>query len=176
MSTIVTSHYAHYLCVIEGKRSNWFQHIQTIQEPDSIMLLTVSALSYNGRHLVTYAYDERLKMTYVTAWLAYEGRKVRRMAGQGNVGALAVSHNMDVVLIGKENGELRIWEPRRHGSERVCTPYPGCSFVAGKSRVWLSDDATLAFCLTKEISAWDIATGAVLAVYTPDVSIQVFHS
>ncbi|ELT94787.1 hypothetical protein CAPTEDRAFT_208371 [Capitella teleta] len=167
-STIVTSYYAHHLCVFDIQSQT---HTQTLESQTSMLFLHVSALTNNGSHLVHTNYDDESKASYVTLWDCGSGLIRKRLRNEKNVQAIAISDNAQRVVFGKRSQELRIWEPFEPNSLRKIKGYPSLNFGIG-SVIHIVDNGSKAIVFAGDISLWDLANGVVLAVFTPDMRIQ----
>lgn len=165
---IVASFYAHHLCVFNIPT---LSHIATIESEHSMMFLYVSALTPDGSHLAQANYDEDSKTSYVTLWDCATGLIKKRLKNEVNVCALGITEDADRVVIGKENNELRIWDPMRTNSMKKIKGYPGLKFGVG-SKIFIVEGNTRAVVFAGDISLWDIEKGIVLSVFNPDMKIQ----
>ncbi len=170
LSIIVASYYAHHLCVFDVPEQT---HIQTLENPNSMMFLHVAALAPNGGHLVHANYDDETKTSYVTLWDCRKGAVKRRLRNEKNVFSIAISHQAEKVVFGKANQELRVWYPGRTNSLQRIKGYPGLNFGVG-SQIVITDDGSRAIAFTGDISVWDLEKASVLAVFTPDMKINCF--
>jgi WD40 repeat protein len=171
LSTVITAHYAHHLCVFDVESQT---HTHTLESFGSMMLLYISALTYSGSHLVHTNYDEEEKMSYLTLWDARQGFVRKRLRNEKNVTCVDISSDAHRIVFGKSTKELRIWEPfnRGHTMRRV-KGYPTLNFGV-QSQIHIIDDGQRAVVYAGDISIWDLENPTVLGVFTPDMRIQSF--
>ena len=170
MKTIVASFYGHHLCVFDLPS---LSHVQTLENPNSMLLLHVAALTDNGSHLVHANYDEENKISYVTLWECKTGYVKKRLRNERNVCAIAVSDGGEKVVFGKSNKELRIWCPARSSSMKKIKGYTGLNFGVD-SQIVIIESGQKAIVYAGEISMWDLEKSTILTVFTPDMKIQGF--
>ncbi|KAK2141642.1 hypothetical protein LSH36_1062g00016 [Paralvinella palmiformis] len=171
LSTVITSHYAHHLCVFDVQSQS---HVQTLENHSSMLFLYTSAMTVNGSHLVHTNYDEEAKLSYLTLWDAREGYVRKRLRNEKNVTCVDISNDASRIVFGKSTKELRIWEPLAHGrSMRRIKGYPTLNF-GDHSQIHIIDDGRRAVVYAGDISLWDLEDAAVLGVFTPDMRIQCF--
>ena len=168
MSTIVASYYGHHLCVFDVPS---LQHIQTLENPSSMLLLHVATLSRDGSHLLHANYDDDAKLSYVTVWNSHGGYVKKRLRNEKNVCAVAMTDEAKLVVIAKTNNELRVWRPGSGEVPRKICGYVGLNMKAG-TRIYLLKDGDMAVVFAGDISVWDLVNGCVVSVFTPDVSIS----
>ena len=168
--TLVASYYGHHICVFDVPT---LSHIQTLENPNSLLLLHVAALSDSGNYLAHANYDEETKVSYVTLWNTRKGTVKRRSRNEKDVCVIATSEDADKIVFGNLKNELRIWCPKRPNSMRRIKGYTGLKFST-KSKIVITEGGLRAVVYAGDISLWDLERGEVLAVFTPDMNIQCF--
>ncbi|XP_076450611.1 NACHT domain- and WD repeat-containing protein 1-like [Babylonia areolata] len=164
---LVASFYAHHLCVFDIESQ---KHTQTLENEDSLLLLHVASLTWDGSHLVHANYDERDKVSYVTLWDCVSGEVKRRLKRLTDVFALGITNDATRVVIGKAPNQLHIWDPMRSNSLRRARGYDGLRFSVG-SKIFVQEDNARAVVFAEDISLWDLDKGTALAVFTPDTRV-----
>ncbi|KAK2138831.1 hypothetical protein NP493_7042g00001, partial [Ridgeia piscesae] len=165
-NTIVASYYGHHMCVFDVPSH---EHVQTLENASSMLLLHVAALSADGSHLVHANYDDDAKLSYVTVWHSHGGYVKKRLRNERNVCALAMTEEAKRVVIAKANNELRVWQPGSGEPPRKIRGYAGSDLRVG-TRMHLVNDGAMAVIFAGDISVWDLDNECVLSVFTPDVS------
>ncbi|XP_064634336.1 uncharacterized protein LOC135492092 isoform X2 [Lineus longissimus] len=165
---IVASFFAHHLCVFNV---DTHEHMQTLEDENSMLYLYVSALTHTGSHLVLANYDEEAKTSYVTLWDCKTGEIRKRLKNEKNVRAMAINDAADRIVFGKETTEMRIWDPTRSNSLRRVKGYKDLKFGVN-SKILLLNNGERAAVFAGDISMWDLDKGEMLSVFTPDMNIQ----
>ena len=151
------------------------KHVYTFENFNSLMLLYVSALSPDGQRLVHTHYDEDAKVSYVTMWNCKTGEIHKRLKNERDVCCMAMSDDAAQVVLGKSNGELRIWRPgKTQQSLQRVHAYKHLRFDPS-SKIWITDDDTKAVVFAGSVSMWDLKKACILAVFTPDTPIECIH-
>lgn len=166
---IVASYFAHHLCVFDVDRRD---HVQTLEDDASVLHLYAAALTHDGGHLALSNYDEESRTSYVTLWNCFGGEVQKRLRNERDVRAIGISDDGRRVVIGKGQGELRVWRPAEKGSVRKLTPYPGFRFLPTGNKAFVLRGGSIALLFAGDVSAWDLDAGVNLAVYTPDTKIS----
>ncbi|PVD33550.1 hypothetical protein C0Q70_04807 [Pomacea canaliculata] len=164
---LVASFYAHHLCVFDIESQ---KHTQTLENDNSLLLLHVAALTWDGSHLVHANYDENDKVSYVTLWDCETGEVKKRLKRETDVLALGITNDASRIVIGKAPNQLHIWDPMRPNSLRRARGYDGLQFGVG-SKIFLQEDTSRAVVFAGDISVWDLDKGTALAVFTPDTRV-----
>ena len=170
-SIIVASFFAHHMCVLDVQSQ---EHIQTLENYDSMMLLYISALTPEGSHLVHANYDEESKTSYLTLWHCRSGEITRRIRNEKGICAVAINHTATKIVFGKANQELRIWEPHiRRNPVRRIYGYSQLKFGVD-SQIHITENDSRAVVFAGDISLWDLNKEVLLSVFTPEAKIQCF--
>ena len=170
---IVASYFAHHMCVFNISTK---LHTQTLENENSMLLLHVSALSYDGGHLVQANYDEVSKVSYVTLWDTTSGGVKKRLKHESDVLAIAITDDASRVVFGKANKELRIWDPNKNGPNAMkrVKGYESLEFNVN-SKIFILNKGERAVVFASDISLWDLEKANLLAVFTPDTKIECLN-
>ncbi|XP_041042816.1 uncharacterized protein LOC121277430 [Carcharodon carcharias] len=165
---IVCSYFAHHLAVFSFETES---HIQTIEDRTSMLFLHIAALTYSGSYLVLSNYNDIEKVSYVTLWDLQTGKVRKRLKNEPNICCIAITSTADRIVFGvvKAN-RLKVWDPFRKGHKTI-PGYENLKFTTN-STVHLTDDGSKAIVLAGDVSIWDLDSGTVLSVFTPDSVIQ----
>ncbi|XP_076821658.1 uncharacterized protein LOC143468371 isoform X1 [Clavelina lepadiformis] len=173
-STLLCSFYSRHVAVFDMESQ---QHIHTLTNKHSMLLLHQAQVTSRGCHLVHTNYDDDAKLSYLTVWSLRQGLVVRRMKNEPLVCALTTSDHASKVVYATEDNYLKIWEPLKRGAHRKIPGYEGLrmrkrSNGCQGTTVYLTGTAKRAILFTYDISLWDLEKEYVLAKFTPDVPFQ----
>ncbi|XP_043561220.1 uncharacterized protein LOC122557528 isoform X2 [Chiloscyllium plagiosum] len=165
---IVCSYFAHHLAVFSLETES---HIQTLEDRTSMLFLHIAALTYSGSYLALSNYNDTEKVSYVTLWDLQTGKIKKRLKHEPNVCCIAITSDADRIVFGVvEANRLKVWDPFRKGHKTI-PGYENLHFRTN-STVHLTDGGSKAIVLAGDVSIWDLDSGSVLSVFTPDSVIQ----
>ncbi|XP_048383603.1 uncharacterized protein LOC125451016 isoform X2 [Stegostoma tigrinum] len=165
---IVCSYFAHHLAVFSLETES---HIQTIEDRTSMLFLHIAALTYNGSYLALSNYNDLEKVSYITLWDLQTGKVKKRLKNEPNVCCIAITGNADRIVFGvMEANRLKVWDPFRKGHKTI-PGYENLHFRTN-STVHLTDGGSKAIVFAGDVSVWDLDSGTVLSIFTPDSVIQ----
>nr|XP_018670119.1 uncharacterized protein LOC100177451 [Ciona intestinalis] len=173
-STLLCSFYGYHVAVFDMDTN---EHVHTLTNKHSLLLLHQAVITHRGCHLVHTNYDEATKTSYLTVWNLRQGTVLRRLKNEPLLCGLAVSENASRVVFATEDNFLKIWEPFRKGGHRKIPGYEGLTFRKPSSHqqstsVYLMRSATRAVVFSNDISLWDLERNYVMSRFTPDVPFQ----
>ncbi|KAJ7326778.1 hypothetical protein JRQ81_016537 [Phrynocephalus forsythii] len=163
----VCSYYAHHLSVFSLETMS---HVHTLESRESMLFLHGAALTYNGHYLVLPNYSEDKNVSYVTLWDLSTGKVRKRLKNEPNVCCTAISAIGSRIIFGVmlEN-RLKLWDPFKH-RHQLFQGYEGLS-LSVDSKLHILDE-TKAILLAGEVSLWDLESGTVTSIFTPDSKIS----
>ena len=167
---IVTSHFAHHAFVFDVPSGI---HKHTLETPDSLFHLRVSALSSDGKYLIHTNYCDEIKRSFVTLWNLQSGVIKRRLRDETEVCAITINDTASVAVFLKDKCNIHVWKPRRPKS---LIKIKGPSYLDFKvtSQIHIIDNGAKVVIFDGNVSVWDIEKGVLLALYMPDTNIQSF--
>ncbi|XP_067838202.1 uncharacterized protein si:ch211-212k18.6 [Heptranchias perlo] len=165
---IVCSYFAHHLAVFSLETES---HTHTLEDRKSMLFLHIAALTHSGSYLVLSNYNDTEKVSYVTLWDLWTGKVRKRLKNEPNVCCIAITSTADRIVFGVvEANRLKVWDPFRKGHKTI-PGYENLNFRMN-STVHLTDGGSKAIVLAGDVSLWDLDSGTVLSVFTPDSIIQ----
>ncbi|XP_067885458.1 uncharacterized protein [Heterodontus francisci] len=165
---IICSYFSHHLAVFSLETET---HVQTLEDRTSMLFLHIAALTHSGSHLVLSNYNDTEKVSYVTLWDLCTGKVRKRLKNEPNVCCIAITSAADRIVFGVvEVNRLKVWDPFRKGHKTI-QGYENLNFTTN-STMHLTDGGSKAIVLAGDVSIWDLDSGNVLSVFTPDSVIQ----
>ncbi|XP_060102459.1 uncharacterized protein LOC132577048 isoform X2 [Heteronotia binoei] len=163
----VCSYYAHHLSVFSLESMS---HLHTIESRESMLFLHSAALTYDGLYLVLTNYNEEEKVSYVTLWNLKSGKVQKRLKNEPNVCCIAITDDASRIIFGEmvEN-RIKIWDPFKHG-HKLIQGYEGLHLTVNSKLHIL--EGTKAILLAGEVSLWDLESGTLISIFTPDSKIS----
>ncbi|KAH0616128.1 hypothetical protein JD844_027012 [Phrynosoma platyrhinos] len=163
----VCSYYAHHLSVFSLETMS---HIHTLESRESMLFLHNAALTYDGHYLVVCNYNEEEKISYVTLWNLATGKVRKRLKKEPNVCCTAITDDGSRIIFGVmlEN-KIKLWDPFKH-RHKLIQGYEGLH-LSVNSKLHMLDDSK-AVLLAGEVSLWDLESGTVISIFTPDSKIS----
>ncbi|XP_042323154.1 uncharacterized protein LOC121930632 isoform X2 [Sceloporus undulatus] len=163
----VCSYYAHHLSVFSLESMS---HLHTLESRESMLFLHNAALSYDGHYLVVCNYNEDEKISYVTLWNLDTGKVRKRLKNEPNVCCTAITDDGSRIIFGVmlEN-KIKLWDPFKH-RHKLIQGYEGLH-LSVNSKLHILDDSK-AVLLAGEVSLWDLESGKVISIFTPDSKIS----
>ncbi|XP_071477880.1 uncharacterized protein [Diadema antillarum] len=167
---LVCSYFAHHLCVFDVQTQ---QHVQTVENPNSMLYLYVAALSPEGKYLAHATYDDSDKVSYITVWNLHKGEVRKRLKKESNVCCIGINATASRVLFGNERHQLKVWDIQRGRStlRRLHTSAQSLQFTTS-SRIFMIDGGSRAVVVSGDITLWDLDHASQLAMFTPDLRIS----
>uniref|UniRef100_A0A1I8GHY8 WD_REPEATS_REGION domain-containing protein n=1 Tax=Macrostomum lignano TaxID=282301 RepID=A0A1I8GHY8_9PLAT len=171
-STVVSSFFAHHICVFN--LSNGTQQ-SVLEHPNALLHLFTASLSPNGRYLAHTIYNEQQEMSQLCLWDCRTG-KVKKSFNEGGVGAVAVNSDASILVYGTDRGELQVRDCRRSPAKvRVARTSACVNFQQSSHRnfIQLFRDDKWALIYARSLSVWNMQSLEMLSILTPD---QPLHS
>ncbi|XP_019639552.1 PREDICTED: uncharacterized protein LOC109481422 isoform X1 [Branchiostoma belcheri] len=165
---IVCSYFAHHLAVFDVENRT---HLHTLENEHSMLYLHNAAMTVNGSHLAHANYDEISKSSYITVWDLQSGKVRKRLKNEPNVCCIGITENAERVIFGTEMNVLKIWCPFNKQNNKKIVGYKGLSLGVG-SKIVIVENGSRVVLFAQDISLWDLESGSVLSVFTPDMRIQ----
>ncbi|XP_035669372.1 uncharacterized protein LOC118411296 isoform X1 [Branchiostoma floridae] len=165
---IVCSYFAHHLAVFDVENRT---HVHTLENEHSMLYLHNAAMTVNGSHLAHANYDEISKSSYITVWDLQTGKVRKRLKNEPNVCCVGITDNAERVIFGTEMNVLKIWCPFNKQNNKKIVGYKGLSLGVG-SKIAIVENGSRVVLFAQDISLWDLESGSVLSVFTPDMRIQ----
>ncbi|CAH1246346.1 NWD1 [Branchiostoma lanceolatum] len=165
---IVCSYFAHHLAVFDVENRT---HVHTLENEHSMLYLHNAAMTVNGSHLAHANYDEISKSSYITVWDLQTGKVRKRLKNEPNVCCVGITDNAERVIFGTEMNVLKIWCPFNKRNNKKIVGYKGLSLGVG-SKIAIVENGSRVVLFAQDISLWDLESGSVLSVFTPDMRIQ----
>nr|XP_034969164.1 uncharacterized protein LOC118084041 [Zootoca vivipara] len=164
---VVCSYYAHHLSVFSLESMS---HLHTLESRESMLFLHNAALTYNGHYLVLSNYSEKEKVSYVTLWNLPMGKVRKRLINEPNVCCTAIADDASRIIFGvMVENRIKIWDLFKH-RHKLIQGYEGLHLTVYSKLHIL--DGTKAVLLAGEVSIWDLESGTVISVFTPDSKIS----
>nr|XP_056711044.1 uncharacterized protein LOC130482358 [Euleptes europaea] len=163
----VCSYYAHHLSVFSMESMS---HVHTIESRESMLFLHSAALTYDGLYLVLTNYSEEEKVSYVTLWNLKTGKVQKRLKNEPNVCCIAITDDASRIIFGvmMEN-RIKIWDPFKH-KHKLIQGYEGLHLTVNSKLHIL--EWTKAILLAGEVSLWDLESGTLISIFTPESKIS----
>jgi hypothetical protein len=167
-STIIAAYHSNFLCIFD---INTLSHVQTLEDPNCLLLIYVSYLTTDGKYFIHHTYNDRTKISYITIWNCKTGKIKRRLKNEFGVVSLTMSDDANHVIYCKQNGEINYWNPLQHNSTRSFK-YDRLDrkliFEEG-TKINLIKNSTQVVVLSGKIySVWDIQNSCLINVFTND--------
>ncbi|XP_054845628.1 uncharacterized protein LOC129336525 [Eublepharis macularius] len=163
----VCSYYAHHLTVFSLESMS---HVHTIESKESMFFLHSAALTYNGLYLVLSNYNEEEKVSYVTLWNLKSAKVQKRLKNEPNVCCTAITDDASRIIFGvMVENRIKIWDPFKH-RHRLIQGYEGLHLTVNSKLHIL--EGTKAVLLAGEVSLWDLESGTLISIFTPDSKIS----
>ena len=167
-STIIASYHSNYLCVFD---INTFTHIQTLEDPNCLLLIYVSHLTNDGKYFIHSAYNDKLKESTITIWNCKTGKVKRRLKNEFGVVSVTMSDDANHVIYCKQNGDLKYWNPLEHNSTRFFK-YDRLdkklSFEVDTKINLIKNETQVVVLSGKTYSVWDVRNCCLINVFTSD--------
>ncbi|XP_043919446.1 NACHT and WD repeat domain-containing protein 2-like [Protopterus annectens] len=165
---IVSSHYAHHLAVFNLET---LSHVHTLEDETSMLFLHNASLTHTGSFLLLPNYNDDKKISYVTLWDLESGKVRKRLKNEPNVCCTAITDDADRVVFGvmKQN-RIKVWDPFKRGHKTI-PGYENLHITVG-SKLCMLEGGAKAVLLAGDVSLWDLISGTVLSVFTPDSKIR----
>jgi hypothetical protein len=169
--TIVTSYYAHHMCVFD---LDTFTHVRTIEDPNCLLHLYVSHITHDGGHLIHPAYDCIKKIAYLNVWDIACGQIKRRIRNETNIMGVIVSDDSEFVVFCRSNGDVRVWHTSVHNSIKTIRYEPKFKFEPD-AKLFLVKQNTMGLILSgKYLSVWNLVKLQLMTVFTTDFKLTSY--
>ncbi|XP_048366186.1 uncharacterized protein LOC125440412 isoform X2 [Sphaerodactylus townsendi] len=163
----VCSYYAHHLSVFSLESMS---HVQTMESRDSMLFLHCAAITYDGLYLVLTNYSEEEKISYVTLWNLKSGKVQKRLQNEPNVCCIAITDDASRIIFGvMVENRIKIWDPFKH-RHKLIQGYESLHLTVSSKLHIL--ERTKAILLAGEVSLWDLESGTLISIFTPDSKIS----
>ncbi|XP_062848885.1 uncharacterized protein LOC134311211 [Trichomycterus rosablanca] len=165
---VVCSYFAHHLNVFSVVSQ---KHLHTLEDRLSLLGLRIAALTHSGRHLIISNYSEAQKSPYLSLWDIHKGRVQKRLKNEHGICCVAITDDASRIAFGiVKSKKLKVWEPFRR-KHKTIQGYGGLK-LSVSSQLYIINGGGKAILLAGEASVWDLDSGTVLSVFTPDSKIQ----
>ncbi|KAK0131674.1 NACHT domain- and WD repeat-containing protein 1 [Merluccius polli] len=165
---VVCSYFAHHLNVFAVATRD---HVHTLEDRTSQLSLRMAALTPAGGHLVLSNYSRTQRAAYLTLWDLRTGTVRKRLRNQPGVCCVALTDDASRVAFGvTESNKLKVWDPFKRKHKSISGYWE--LRLSGSSQLFMAGGGAKAFLLSDRISLWDLDSGSVLSVFSPDARIQ----
>lgn len=178
-STIVASFYGHHLCVFDLESH---KQVRVLRSASSMMQLTASDITCDGRHLVNVTYDDDEKEGLVSLWDLQSGTVTHRLCHDRWINAIAMSDDARRVVFCSQTkspadrNRLCIWQPEATQRPDLLEIPGHPTFNTGvNAQLRLTRNFTRAIVCAGDISVWDLEKSELLCIFCPDSRIQCFE-
>ncbi|XP_066429582.1 uncharacterized protein [Eleutherodactylus coqui] len=164
---IVSSYYAHHLCVFS---LDTVSHRHTLEDKTSMLFLHNASLTYSGSFLALSNYCDTDKTSYVTLWDLQNGLVKKRLKNEPNICCMAITDEADRVVFGVTSRNIiKVWDPFRR-KHKIIPGYENFRLTVN-SKIQILEGGSKAILLSGDVSLWDLDSGTVVSVFTPDSKI-----
>ncbi|XP_064878055.1 uncharacterized protein LOC115117676 [Oncorhynchus nerka] len=165
---VVCSYFSHHLNVFSVGSQD---HLHTLEDRTSLLILHTAALTHPGGHLVLANYSQAHHIPYLTLWDLQKGTVRKRLKNEPGVCCVAITDDASRVAFGISGcNKLKVWDPFRRNHKTI-SGYASLR-LGGSNQLYITEGGAKAILLAGELSLWDLEACNVLSVLSPDAHVQ----
>ncbi|XP_070978142.1 uncharacterized protein [Oncorhynchus clarkii lewisi] len=165
---VVCSYFSHHLNVFSVGSQD---HLHTLEDRTSLLILHTAALTHPGGHLVLANYSQAQHIPYLTLWDLQKGTVRKRLKNEPGVCCVAITDDASRVAFGISGcNKLKVWDPFRRNHKTI-SGYASLR-LGGSNQLYITEGGAKAILLAGELSLWDLEACNVLSVLSPDAHVQ----
>ncbi|XP_041738212.1 uncharacterized protein si:ch211-212k18.6 [Coregonus clupeaformis] len=165
---VVCSYFSHHLNVFSVGSQD---HLHTLEDRTSLLILHTAALTHPGGHLVLANYCQAQRTPYLTLWDLQKGTVRKRLKNEPGVCCVAITDDASRVAFGVSGcNKLKVWDPFRRNHKTI-SGYASLR-LGGSNQLYITEGGAKAILLAGELSLWDLEACNVLSVLSPDAHVQ----
>eukprot|EP00063_Salmo_salar_P087124 XP_014061959.1 PREDICTED: uncharacterized protein LOC106608527 isoform X2 [Salmo salar] len=165
---VVCSYFSHHLNVFSVGSQD---HLHTLEDRTSLLILHTAALTHLGGHLVLANYCQAQHIPYLTLWDLQKGTVRKRLKNEPGVCCVAITDDASRVAFGVSGcNKLKVWDPFRRNHKTI-SGYASLR-LGGSNQLYITEGGAKAILLAGELSLWDLEACNVLSVLSPDAHVQ----